>query len=129
MIRPRFLHADLDSLTASLSGSPGWLSRPRLAGLHRVPPPARGRRALAAAAAQALVSAHVRIHLAGEDSCFRQSHLLFPVSLAALFLSCGFSSKVLATVVADPPPGGSGRVGHPPGLLVHSSLCGDAAES
>lgn len=73
LIKPRFLHVYCDSLTSSLSGSLGWLSRARLAGLHRVPPPARGRRALAAAAAQALVSAHVRIRLASEDSRFCQS--------------------------------------------------------
>lgn len=40
-----------------------------------------------------------------------------------------FLLKVLMFVMTDPPPCGSGGVGDPPSLLVHSSLCGNAAES
>lgn len=59
-------------LTSPLSHPAGWLSEPRLAGLHRLHPHVRGRRTLAEAAAQAVVSAHVGVHLAGEDSRFGQ---------------------------------------------------------
>lgn len=61
-------HVYRDSLTSWLSRPPGRLPGPRLAGLHRVHGHARRRRACAAPAAQAVVSAHVRVRLAGEDS-------------------------------------------------------------
>lgn len=59
-------------LTSPLSHPAGWLSEPRLAGLHRLHPHVRRRRTLAEAAAQAVVSAHIGVHLAGEDSRFGQ---------------------------------------------------------
>lgn len=40
-----------------------------------------------------------------------------------------FLLKVLMFVMADSSPCGSSGVGDPPSLLVHSSLCGNAAES
>lgn len=82
----RFLLVSRDSLTWSLSGSPGRLSGPRLAGLHRVPPHARRRRALAAAAARAVISAGVRVRLAGEDPRVCQFHRSF----VDLFARCAY---------------------------------------
>lgn len=65
-----------DSLTSRLSLSAGWLSRPRLAGLHRLHHHVRRRGALPGTAAQAVVPAHICVHLAGQDSRFCQFYLL-----------------------------------------------------
>lgn len=63
------------SLTLPTSHSAGWLPRPRLAGLHRVPHHVWRHGAIAAFAARPLVSAHVRLHLARRDTCVCEYHV------------------------------------------------------